>query len=89
MKLKYQNNWEFDIYTVGDRPLLTLGKVRIDKKEYDVTSREVTVPYSDMGHLYTARSTHYFVKTKVLGSMVEIDLNTVKADITVLVYTVE
>ena len=89
MKLKYSNNWASDIYHVGTQRLLTLELVSIAGAEYKVTNREVRVRYSDMGHENYATSTHYFVKTKVFGRMMEFDLNTIKAPITVLKYTVE
>ena len=89
MKLKYSNNWYSDVYHVGTQRLLTLDTVRIAGAEYKVTNREVCVPYYDMGNEYTSTSTHYFVKTKVFGKMMEFDLNTIKAPITVLKYTVE
>lgn len=88
MKLEYKNSWENDIYTVGGKPVLTLTEVRIDKVNYKVTSREVVVPYNDMGHEYHSRSVHYFVKAKVFGKMREFDLNSVKGTIEAVIYTV-
>lgn len=89
MKLVYKNNWEADEYYVGNRRLKTLSKVRIAGRDYTVKSRIVSVPYHDMGHMYNAQSTHYFVKEKVFGKMVEFDLNSVKVPIMVLKYTLE
>lgn len=88
MKLEYQNNWESDIYTVEGKTVLTLKKVCIDGVEYKVTAREVEVPYYDMGHHYSAFSTHYFINATVFGQKMEFDLNQIKVPITALKYTV-
>ena len=77
MRLTYQNNWCADTYFVDKKPISDLKKIRIDDKEYNVISRMVAVSYNDMGHTYEGISTHFFVKTKVLGVMQEIDLNTI------------
>ena len=89
MILHYQNNWEADIYTVGGKLLRTLESVEIGGVEYAVTHREVRIQYHDMGHQYTAQSTHYFINAMVFGKMHEFDLNSVKVPITPLQYTVE
>lgn len=73
--LQYENSWESDSYYVDKKLIEKLKKVSIDGKEYDVTSRQVTVPYNDMGHTYTACSTHYFITTEVFGVEQEFDLN--------------
>jgi|AntAceMinimDraft_12_1070368.scaffolds.fasta_scaffold19296_4 hypothetical protein len=75
--LAYRNNWEADEFSVVDQThdgkrlgstlIIDLRKVRIDFTTYDVTSREVSVPYDDMGRQYTATSKHYFVKERVFG----------------------
>lgn len=93
MKLKYQNNWEQDIYTTGheNKIVSDIELVRIDDVEYVVSSRFVDVTYYDMGHDYNARSKHYFIKTKVFGIIMEFDLNKIvpRKDVTLLKYTVE
>lgn len=76
-RLVYENQWESDIYKVNGQEIQTLKAVEIDGEIYKVTSREVSVEYGDMGHTYTAKSTHYFVETTVLGIKKKIDLNTV------------
>lgn len=82
--LEYRNNWEADEFLVvdqthdgkrlGSKRIADLRKVRIHFKLYDVTSREVSVPYNDMGHTYYGVSKHYFIKEDVFGSKIEFDL---------------
>lgn len=74
--LEYRNNWESDVYTIKGKPVTNLKKVKINGAIYDVTSRNVSVSYSDHGHTYTANSKHYFVKESVFGESREFDLNT-------------
>ncbi len=76
-RLKYSNQWESDIYTVNDKRVTKLKEVVINGKWYKVTSRIVSVPYSDMGRPGAGTSTHYFVKEKVFGITIEFDLNTI------------
>ena len=83
-KLDYQNNWESDSYYVDGKMIEKLKKVSIDGKEYDVTGRTVEVPYNDMGHTYTAISTHYFITETVFGMDHEFDLNTVVPNVEVI-----
>lgn len=91
MRLSYQNNWESDAYFVDKKPVSDITLVRIKGEEYKVTSRNVSVPYNDMGHTYTANSKHYFIRTKVFGIWQEFDLNILvdKVAISVLKYTRE
>lgn len=91
MKLTYQNNWELDEYYVGAVRVKNLEKVRINKVDYKVTAREVSVTYYDHGHQGSSRSTHYFVKEKVFGLVKEFDLNTIikHKPVTVLKYELE
>jgi hypothetical protein len=74
MKLTYKNEWESDKFFVDGNPISDLKKVRILENEYAVTSREVSVPYSDMGHTYNAISKHYYIKKNVFGKVLEFDL---------------
>ena len=83
-KLTYNNDWEYDRYFIGKKELNTLTKVRIADKEYDVTPREVSVPYNDMGHNYEATSVHYFVKESVFGMEQTFDLNSLVSKIMVV-----
>jgi hypothetical protein len=89
MKLTYINNWEYDQYYVDKKPISDLKKISIGGIEYKVTARAVEKDYNDMGHSYTARSTHFFVKQKVLGVMMDLDLNSIvnKVPISALKYT--
>jgi len=89
MKLEYCNDWENDIYSIGGKELATLKKVSIIGREFNVKSRNVSVPYNDMGHEYYADSRHYFIKDPFFGN--EIDLNTVieKFEVIALKYTLE
>jgi hypothetical protein len=89
MKLTYKNNWENDEYYVGENRVRTLEKIRIGKKEYDVIMENRTVNAYDMGHVYPVTSNHFFVKTKVLGVMTMVDLNTIvpKTRVMVLKYS--
>ena len=89
MKLEYCNDWENDIYSIGGKELATLKKVSIIGREFKVKSRNVSVPYNDMGHECCADSRHYFIKDPFFGN--EIDLNTVmeKFEVTALKYTLE
>jgi hypothetical protein len=75
-KLSYTNSWEADEYRVGGKLVKTLKRVRIGTKEYPVTTREVSIPYNDMGHTYHGTSDHYFIKETVFGIVMEFDLNT-------------
>jgi hypothetical protein len=82
--LEYRNNWEMDEFSVvdqthdgkrlGSKPIKDLRKVRIHFKLYDVTSREVSVPYSDHSVRSVSTSKHYFVQETVFGSKIEFDL---------------
>lgn len=91
-RLKYEDNWKNDIYRLADRkhtPITSLTKVRIDNLDYQVVSHKIIVPYEDMGKMYNSKSTHYFIKTKFLGAIREIDLNTVvpKTKVVAIDYT--
>ena len=82
--LEYHNNWEMDEFSVVDQThngkrlsskrITDLRKVRIHFKLYDVTSRYVSVPYSDHGVRSESTSKHYFIKEDVFGSKIEFDL---------------
>lgn len=74
-KLAYKNNWEHDRYWINDEEVIDLTLVMINDIYYPVTSRVVTVPYSDMGHNYSSTSKHYFIKSNDLG--VDVDLSKV------------
>jgi len=74
-RLVYDNQWQYDNYLIDKKHIATLTKVSIDNKEYDVTSRKVSIPYADMGHSYEATSVHYFVKEQVFGMEQIFDLN--------------
>jgi len=76
-KLQYDNQWEYDIYRVGKEVITRLEEVKIGTQTYKVTGRDVSVPYNDMGHRYTANSTHYFITEKVFGMKKKFDLNTI------------
>ena len=91
MKLEYKNNWELDEYYVGGVRVGTLDKVRINRVDYKVIARDVSVTYYDHGHQGSSRSTHYFVKEKVFGLAKEFDLNEIirYKPITVLKYSLE
>ena len=75
--LKYENDWEYDKYTAGGEPVAQLKVVEIDDVQYPVIAKSVSVRYDDMGHVYTATSTHYFVEIDVLGVKTQVDLNTI------------
>lgn len=76
-RLKYRNNWEYDQYLVNGKLITSLKEVIINGYIYKVKSRQVSVPYSDMGQQGYSCSTHYFVKEKVFGVTMEFDLNTI------------
>lgn len=75
--LKYKNNWESDEYYLNGERVDNIEFVEIDGKRYDVVSRMVSISYNDHGHSYQARSRHYYIKEKVFGTVMEIDLNTI------------
>jgi len=75
--LKYKNNWESDEYYLNGQRVDNIEFVEIDGKRYDVVNRMVSITYSDHGHSYQARSRHYYIKEKVFGTVMEIDLNTI------------
>jgi len=75
--LKYKNNWESDEYYLNGKRVDNIEFVEIDGKRYDVVNRMVSITYSDHGHSYQARSRHYYIKEKVFGTVMEIDLNTI------------
>jgi hypothetical protein len=79
-QLEYRNEWEQDIYTVDGELVKTLTKVSIDEKEYEVTTRNVSVQYFDMGNSYSGVSDHYFITEWVFGLKKEFDLNTLVED---------
>lgn len=54
---------------------MNLKRIRFDGVEYPVQGHDIAVPYSDMGHTYTAYSTRYFIKQNVLGVDLMIGLN--------------
>jgi len=84
--LEYRNNWEMDEFSVVDQThngkviagsrknVTNLRKVWIHFKVYDVTSRYVSVPYSDHGVRSESTSEHYFIKETVFGREIEFDL---------------
>jgi hypothetical protein len=82
--LEYRNNWEMDEFLVvdqthdgkrlGRKSITDLRKVWIHFKVYDVTSRYVSVPYSDHGVSSESTSQHYFIKEDVFGTKIEFDL---------------
>lgn len=83
--LAYTNNWQADEYTIDGSPVIDLKKVRVDGEEFEVTKREVSVQYNDMGHVYNGTSMHYFVTVTpngptgkpMKGLATSIDLNTI------------
>lgn len=78
LPVEYINNWERDVYITPSKLEFTnIKEVLIFGKLYKVKSRPVSVSYDDMGHRYTATSTHYFVEERVFGKNFEFDLNTV------------
>ena len=82
--LDYRNDWEADTFSVvdqthdgkklGSKVIRDLRKVRVHFKLYEVTSREVSVPYNDMGHTYYGTSKHYFIEETVFGTKIKFDL---------------
>lgn len=76
-ELKYQNNWEADIYTIDGKNVKTLTEVEIDGLTYAVSSRRVSVPYNDMGHEYYGTSVHYFAEVMLGDNPVDVDLNSI------------
>ena len=82
--LEYRNNWEMDEFSVvdqthdgkrlGSKRITDLRKVRIHFVSYAVTSRNVSVPYSDHGVRSESTSKHYFIKDVVFGREIEFDL---------------
>lgn len=74
-KLTYRNNWEADEYYVDGKRVTKLTSVRINDLIYPVTSKTVSVPYSDHGTTYSGVSTHYFVEACMFGIPRLVDLN--------------
>jgi hypothetical protein len=84
--LEYRNNWEMDEFLVVDQThngkviagsrknVADLRRVRIHFVSYAVTSRNVSVPYSDHGIRSESTSKHYFIKETVFGREMEFDL---------------
>jgi len=89
--LKYSNNWENDVYTIQGKRVLDLKKVSIRGQKYLVTSKMVSVGYSDHGHSYTSTSKHYFITESVFGKAKIFDLNTLmpEHDVKAIEYTLE
>jgi len=75
MKLEYENNWELDIYRVGGVRVTDLKKVRINKIDYPVHSRDVSVEYYEHWHSGRSTSKHYFVEERGFCIFMEFDLN--------------
>ncbi len=75
--LTYENQWASDIYRVNGAEITGLRKVRVNGRIYSVTSRLKSVSYNDHGHTYEAVSMHYYIRTKLFGKLVEVDLNIV------------
>jgi hypothetical protein len=90
-KLTYRNNWGADEYFINGKRVKSLKKVRIGTKEYKVETREISIPYNDMGHTYHGTSDHYFVEETVFGIKKKFDLNELvsRKAIFALVYTTE
>lgn len=74
-KLKYDNQWEYDTYTIDGKEVTSLSKVKIGSEYYDVFGKEIRVPYDDMGRQYHANSVHYFIETRIGKNFYAIDLN--------------
>lgn len=77
--LEYRNNWASDEYYVDGKRVESLTEVRIgdDPEPAKVIGRQVSVPYYDMGHTYSAQSLHFFIVVEKHGLQFEVDLNTV------------
>lgn len=63
--LKYTNDWEHDVYTVGGERVTRLETVEIDEVQYPVISKIRSVQYDDMGHVYTATERETLVQNIV------------------------
>lgn len=74
--LEYRNNWMADEYYVAGRRIKDLREVLIGNEPANIIGRDVSVPYHDMGHTYSATSRHYFVVVEKYGIRFEHDLNT-------------
>jgi len=74
-KLTYRNNWASDEYFVDGKRISDLTEIEYLGQWYRVKSRRVSVPYSDMGNIHTATSTHFFIEHTILGVTQELDLN--------------
>jgi len=88
-KLTYENNWEADSYKMdrvlfGEKNLPELSKVKIKsisingKIFNNITTGELSVPYSDHGHDYNGTSTHIYIRVEIAPKiLISIDLNTI------------
>jgi hypothetical protein len=82
--LRYTNIWKTDEFSVVDQDhtgklldskrISDLRRVRIHFMSYAVTSRVVSVTYSDHGNTYEVTSKHYYIKETVFGRVIEFDL---------------
>lgn len=66
-RISYRNNWEAHEYSTSSGRIGELKKVSINGHPYDVITKQVSVPYSDHGHNYTAESDQYYVEEDVFG----------------------
>jgi len=62
-ELEYKNDWEYHKYYVENQRVdpKSIKEVTICGKKYKTIVKKVSVPYSDMGHAYTAESDHLFL----------------------------
>ncbi|PPD51204.1 MAG: hypothetical protein CTY12_08750 [Methylotenera sp.] len=81
--LEYRNNWEADKYSVNGTEISELKSVIINGKQYSVESKICSIPYSDMGHVYTGTSKHFFVRETLFGMTMRFDLNKIVKSTTV------
>lgn len=90
-KIRIDNQWESDIYSIPGGKLKSLSEVSIGGKNYKVTGMSVSVRYLDMGYEGYGTSKHYFVAETVFGIKKQFDLNEIvgKKPVYALKFTLE
>lgn len=72
--LSYKDSWYVYTFYVDGKEISQLKEVEIAGMKYKVYSRQVSISYSDHGHIYDGTSRHYFINTFIGDAEIEVSL---------------